>query len=160
MPQNGYMGIMRKDSEINDLEEAFDVDGMLGHLAKWLRILGFDAEYPCKSPSEDRYFVTTNKKVRDPRAIVVTAGEPMKQLREVLEAAQIIPSADFFLSRCLICNIPVKDISRDEVLGQVPVKIGEKVLSFRQCARCGRIFWEGSHSDRIKIKLKAGEVIF
>ncbi len=85
---------MRENREFDQLEEVFDVDGMLGRLAKWLRILGFDTIYPCKRHSESHYFVTANKNVRDPRAIVVQGSEISEQLRDVLEAAHLSPRAE------------------------------------------------------------------
>ncbi|MBI5252276.1 MAG: hypothetical protein HY912_22505 [Desulfomonile tiedjei] len=147
------------DDETHPEEEAFDLDGMLGRLAKWLRILGFDAAYPCKRPSEDRYFVTANKKVRDPRAIIVKGNDPVEQLREVLGAAQAIPRPGLFLSRCLICNIPVREVPRIRVLGRVAPQIHEAIHLFNECPCCGRVYWEGSHSTRIKLMLEKRGII-
>ena len=142
------------DHKSNGVSEAFDVDGMLGGLARWLRILGFDTEYPRRGCSEDRYFVTANKKMRDPRAIVVKSNNPAEQLREVLDAAHIFPDPELFLTRCLICNTPVRKVSREKVRKRVPAQIYESVTLFNECPRCGRIYWEGSHSDRILRRLK------
>ncbi len=144
---------MREDSEFDQLEEVFGVDGMLGRLAKWLRILGFDTIYPCKRPSESHYFVTANKKVRDPRALIAQGSAISEQLRDILEATRLSPRAELVLSRCLICNIPVTEVSKDEVRGRVPARIYETHALFRECANCGRVYWEGSHFERIKMSL-------
>ncbi len=135
-------------------EEAFDVDGMLGGLAKWLRISGFDAAYPCKKPSEDRYFVSANKRTRNPRVIVVQGNDPVEQLRQVLDAAQVTPDEHLFLSRCLLCNVPVREIPESEARGRVPLQIGAGISAFNECPRCGRIYWEGSHADRMRVRLR------
>jgi uncharacterized protein with PIN domain len=153
-------GIMIKDASTNQLEEAFALDGMLGRLAKWLRILGFDTEYPCKRPAEDRYFVTANKKTRYPRAIIVQKHEPARQLQEVLAAARIAPRADLFLSRCLICNTLLNEVSRERVRERVPISVSEKLSSFRECESCGRVYWDGSHAERIRARLQNSEIAF
>lgn len=147
------------DHKASGIGEAFDVDGMLGGLARWLRILGFDTEYPCTRRSEDRYFVTANKKMLDPRAIVVQSNNPSDQLREVLEAAHILPDPKLFLTRCLICNTPVRKIPREKVRKRVPAQIYESVTLFNECPCCGRIYWKGSHSSRILRRLKESGIL-
>lgn len=144
----------RERSRTSRSEEAFDVDGMLGRLAKWLRILGFDTAYPCRKPAEDRYFVTANKRARDPRAIVVEGAEPLEQLRQVLDATQAVPDPDLFLSRCLLCNVRVREIPNDDLRDRVPPGICAAISAFHECPRCGRIYWEGSHADRIRLRLR------
>jgi uncharacterized protein len=153
MTGNGIMS-NRETFRTSQAEEAFDVDGMLGRLAKWLRILGFDTAYSCKKPSEDRYFVTANKRTRDPRAIIVEGSDPVEQLKQVLDAARVVPDPSLFLSRCLLCNVLVREIPNDKVRDRVPAGICEAVSVFNECPRCGRLYWEGSHADRIRLTLR------
>jgi uncharacterized protein len=133
---------------------SFDVDGMLGRLAKWLRILGFDAAFPRSRPSTGRLFVTARRSVTYAGAIIVTEHDPIEQLRQVLEQAGIRPDPKLLLSRCLVCNVPVRQIQRKNVIGKVPDRIAEKVALFHECPECGRIYWEGSHAERIKTRLQ------
>jgi len=133
---------------------SFDVDGMLGQLSKWLRTLGFDAAFPRSRPSEGRLFVTARRPVTYSGAIVVRGDDPSDQLRQVLEQAGIRPDPRLFLSRCLICNVPVREVQREDVAGKVPDRILEKTALFHECPECGRIYWEGSHADRIKKRLE------
>jgi uncharacterized protein with PIN domain len=136
---------------------AFDVDGMLGALTKWLRILGFDAAYPCSTPASGRIFVTMKRVAGRSDTIVVEDQDPVAQLKQVLEEAGISPDPELFLTRCLICNVPVEEIPRDKVAGRVPEQVFQKVTLFNECPTCGRIYWEGSHDQRIKKRLqKAG----
>ncbi len=141
----------------NDIsrQPRFDVDGMLGKLAKWLRIVGFDAAYPRGTPSAGRYFVTTRKQKLIPGIIVVTAKDSVEQLKEVLTAINIRPNPSLFFSRCLICNIPVVEIPREGVAGQVPEEIFASRSEFHKCPQCMRLYWEGSHLSRVIRRLKS-----
>ena len=133
---------------------SLDVDGMLGRLAKWLRILGFDAVFPRSQPSEGRLFVTARRSITYAGAIVVSGEDPSDQLRQVLEQTGIRPDPRLFLSRCLICNVPVREVQWEDVAGKVPDGVFQKSRSFRECPECGRIYWEGSHAERIKKRLQ------
>ena len=133
---------------------SLDVDGMLGRLAKWLRILGFDTAFPRSRPSAGRLFVTARRSVTYAGAIVVSGEDPFDQLRQVLEQAGICRDPRLFLSRCLICNVPVREVQREDVAGKVPDGVFQKSRSFHECPECGRIYWEGSHADRIKKRLQ------
>ncbi len=131
----------------------FDVDNMLGRLAKWLRILGFDAEYPRSTSRPGRIFVTAKEVAAFPTAIRVTTGAVEDQLSELFNQAGIDPNPELFFSRCLICNVPVEEISRDKTEGKVPEAVWQTTTHFNECPRCRRIYWEGTHGNRIKKRL-------
>lgn len=133
---------------------SFDVDGMLGRLAKWLRILGFDAAFPRSRPSVGRFFVTSRRSAPHAGAIIVSGDDPHEQLKQVIEQAGIRSDPSLFLTRCLICNVPVRDVNREDVAGKVPAGIFRRSESFHECPECGRIYWEGSHAERIKKRLQ------
>jgi uncharacterized protein with PIN domain len=141
-------------SDLPGPSASFDVDGVLGRLAKWLRILGFDAAFPRFRVSEGRLFVTARRSVTYAGAIVVSGEDPSDQLRQVLEQAGIRPDPNRFLSRCLICNVLVRKVQHEDVAGKVPDRILEKTELFHECPECGRIYWEGSHAERIKKRLQ------
>jgi hypothetical protein len=128
----------------------FDVDGMLGRVAKWLRILGFDAAYPCSRPSGDRLFVTARTAAASSRTVVVTSSRPAKQLRQLLDQTGIVVDPELLLTRCLICNVPVSEIGKEQAEGYVPGPVFQAHTAFHQCPRCSRIYWEGSHRGRIE----------
>jgi uncharacterized protein with PIN domain len=133
---------------------AFDVDGMLAGLAKWLRILGFDAAHPCNMPSEGRVFVTRKTSINHPEAIIITEDSPLEQLIQILEQKRIVPDPELLMSRCMVCNHPVEEISKDKVEGRVPRRVFETKQSFHQCVLCGRLYWVGGHVERIKQRLE------
>ena len=61
----------------------FDVHGMLGGLVKWLRILGFDAAFPCMDRRHGRIFVTSSLAKRYPDAVYVSSDTVFAQLKDV-----------------------------------------------------------------------------
>jgi uncharacterized protein with PIN domain len=140
--------IARQDSP------AFDVDGMLGRLAKWLRILGFDTAFPLSAPSEWRFFVTTRKGAHSPGVIRVFGGTIEEQLREVFDRAGIDPDPDRVFSRCLVCNAVVEEVPRDSIEGKVPAHVFSTKSTFHRCPQCGRVYWEGSHEAKVRKRLE------
>jgi hypothetical protein len=133
---------------------AFDVDGMLGGLVKWLRILGYDTAFPCARPTSPlRVFVTTVPAKARAGSVIVTAGHRFQQLAEVIRQTGIVPNESLFFSRCILCNEPVVPVPREEVPAKVPGSIFRKGGPFRACPKCGRIYWEGSHLSRVKTRL-------
>jgi uncharacterized protein with PIN domain len=133
---------------------AFDVDGTLGALAKWLRIVGFDAAYPRTSPTIGRIFVTMRLLPDGSDKLRVDNRDPVSQLKQVIDYAGIVLREDLLLSRCLLCNVPVREISPDQAAAGVPHAILRTVRVFHECPQCHRVYWEGSHSERIKKRLK------
>ena len=138
---------------------SFDVDAMLGKLAKWLRILGFDTEYPRSAASEGRYFVTTREVAAQEAVVKVTAQRPLEQLKEVISQTGIAVELGRLFSRCLICNLPVVEISKELLEGRVPEEIFATKSEFHECPGCKRVYWEGSHLERIKKRLKKMDII-
>ncbi len=127
----------------------FDLDGMLGSLAKWLRILGFDATFPRTTPSSGRLFVTMKRMPVSLDIVRITKVGTAEQLEQLLELTGLRPDRDMLLTRCLICNVPVREVSKEQVCGKVPERVFDIFSDFTECPSCGRVFWEGSHGKRI-----------
>lgn len=132
----------------------FDIDEMLGKLAKWLRIIGLDAAYPCPNPTAGRVFVTSKRDVAFSPVVRITQTRPRYQLAEFLEKSGIHPDPQGFMSRCLVCNIPVHSVSKDEVKTRVPPAVLESMSAFNRCPACDRIYWMGSHIERVRKRLE------
>lgn len=148
-------------------EPRFVVDTMLGHVARWLRFLGFDAEYIPKEAtdsevvrralSEGRILVTRDHELVRRRAlegqyVLVESEEPLEAVREVLEALGLKLEARPF-TRCPECNVPIEDVDKDCVAPLVPVKVRLTQRAFSRCPRCGRIFWRGRHWEEMRTKI-------
>jgi len=142
-----------------DAPPAFDVDGMLGGLVKWLRILGYDAAFPCPRPTSPlRVFVTTVPGKARAGDVIVSTEHRLQQLAQVLQQTGFEPDEALFFSRCILCNEQVVPVQRDDVVDEVPDWIFRSGASFQACPKCGRIYWEGSHLERVKKRLEALDV--
>jgi hypothetical protein len=60
---------------------------------------------------------------------------------------------DPVMARCTICSGRLKEVSRDEIAGEVPQKSLEAYDEFWRCSGCGKVYWRGSHWARIVEKV-------
>jgi uncharacterized protein with PIN domain len=145
----------------------FIVDRMLGKLAKQLRMLGYDAlyyrgedVYPLirLGRQEGRVILTRNTKLipRRPEDVIlrITEDEPLLQLKELIQKANIKIDEGKVFSRCLLCNALLDAISRTEVEGKVPDFIFYQQREFFRCPQCQRIYWPGSHQENMKRRME------
>jgi uncharacterized protein with PIN domain len=138
-------------------------DQMLGSLAKWLRLLGYDTLYPgplgdreiaAKAHDEGRVLLTRDKDLamRVPGAIFVASDDLDEQLKVVIDSLHLILSNP--LSLCSLCNVSIIEVGRDEVRGAVPPKVLEIQNEFWKCPSCSRIYWRGSHWEDMLRRIK------
>lgn len=137
---------------------------MLGRLARWLRALGYDTLYLRHASDvellriareEGRVLLTRDTRLaRTARArgFLVQGEDLDAQLREVVTAHGL--SGGELLSRCLECNTPLEVRTRDEVMGLVPAYTLGTQSEFYGCPGCGKVFWPGSHADRMLARLR------
>jgi uncharacterized protein with PIN domain len=149
---------------------SFAVDGMLGRLGKYLRALGFDTLYAPrlgenifrKCEEEDRVLVTVRKNIpRDfaGRLVLVGEGQVEDQLAKVFRKLGVKPGRARLLTICMDCNRPTEEVPVEEAADKVPPGVKEKFSSFRRCPSCGKVFWWGSHADRIVERLMKSGVL-
>jgi uncharacterized protein with PIN domain len=72
-----------------------------------------------------------------------------KQLAEVLAYYNLLPYLQPF-TRCLVCNGLLQNVPKEAVLAQLPPKTKIYFQEFHQCQTCGRVFWKGSHFERME----------
>ncbi len=145
----------------------FAVDKMLGRLATWLRLLGLDTAYgPHLSGRallhlarrEQRVVLTRDTRLarsaRNVPLLFVSADCFRDQLKQVLAAFGIDPLRNF-LTRCSRCNQPLHDLPRDRAAPFVPAYVRDTAERFAQCPRCHRIYWPGTHAERMRRELAA-----
>lgn len=151
----------------DDMDIRFIADRNLGTLTKWLRILGYDTLYERgnadldflrKAAAEGRIALTRKRNLacrpHPACLVVVKADRTPDQLAEVLEALTIIPNPVKRMTLCLRCNKPLEAIPKETAEGLVPVYVYQKYRQFRRCPLCGRIFWPGTHRERVEERLK------
>ena len=134
---------------------------MLGSLARWLRFFGFDAAYlepgvedlelAELARGEGRWLLTRDHELASlgPRTMLVRAEALEDQLVEVLSRLGLEPEPNLESSRCGECNGALEPVGRDQVSRTVPPYVLATVDRFRRCSGCGRIYWPGTHVDRI-----------
>jgi hypothetical protein len=135
----------------------FVVDGMLGKLAKWLRILGFDVVYLSQAEDiellrrarrEKRVLLTRDhplfESAKNTRALLITSEAWPEQLAQVLDTFRLRPAIRPY-SRCLACNVVLQSLPKRKARNLVAPFIYEHASSFAVCPSCGRIFWPGTH---------------
>jgi len=139
---------------------------MLGKLAKWLRVLGYDVVYLKRAAEEEileklqegRTLLTRNRRARSwhgkGRVFVVKENDPQIQLREVVKGLRLPELDGAIFRRCLSCNHPLDEVRRDEVREEVPEYIYQTQEEFHRCSDCGKVFWHGSHAVRMRQQLR------
>lgn len=141
---------------------------MLGRLARWLRVSGLDVEYQnpithhdfiIKAKEEGRRILTRSshilKEHKDaPVDILITANYLKDQLRQFYTYYNDIDPWCKVFSRCLECNVLLKRCDKSECSGGVPDRILKNFDEFYVCPKCNKIYWPGSHVERMKSFLK------
>ncbi len=138
------------------------LDAMLGKLARWLRLLGYDVVYmqaedhvlARRARAEGRVLLTRDRELarrRGLEALLITSQELAAQLAQVRRELPA-PSPDT-PPRCMTCNAPLSEVSREEAAAHVPPYVARVHSSFRRCPVCEKIYWPGTHWRKIKARL-------
>lgn len=137
----------------------------LNRLAKWLRLLGYDAAV-YRSISTDkminlairerRILLTRAKKIaarkeKFPR-ILIRSENHKQQLCELFNYISF--DEKYIFSRCRECNKLLFDITKDKIKELVPEFIFNSQTEFVICRKCGKIFWRGTHYQNMMQDLK------
>jgi uncharacterized protein len=147
----------------------FLCDGMLGSLARWLRILGFDAAYAGSSASDDEVLAQAEREARflatRDLALVQRAikkGVPALLLRQGTKEEQMLillmhSGAELdparFFTRCTECGEVLASATAAEVADKVPPAVHGLHKEFWRCGRCGHVYWQGSHVTEMESKI-------
>ena len=145
---------------------SFLVDAMLGSLNRWLRICGFETEFSGDSSDEELL-----ERGREKKLILLTRDQTLlrEARRSGVEAFLVGGSSDEerlasvareyglvlnpVMARCTICCGRLNEVSRAEISGEVPQNSLEAYEEFWRCSGCGKVYWRGSHWERIVEKV-------
>jgi uncharacterized protein with PIN domain len=136
---------------------------MLGTLAKWLRILGYDTAYDNQIEddtlikrclAEDRFLLTRDSHLVKRRSlrgwhVLVSSVALGAQIREVLESFEEVPVRERLFSRCVQCNEELVLEERQAISSEVPPYVYQRHRRFKRCPHCRKVFWRGSHRERM-----------
>lgn len=143
-------------------ESKFVLDVHLGKLAAYLRMLGFDALYQSCftdpelvriSSEQHRILLTRDRGLLMHSAVThgywLRKTDSRRQLAEIVMRFDLKGSMRPF-TRCMACNGVLRTIAKQEVLHFLPPRTAELHDDFRQCERCDRVYWKGSHYHRMQ----------
>ncbi len=143
-------------------EIRFVLDGHLGRLARYLRMLGFDARWRSDARDEEiariaaaehRILLTRDRGVLKRR--IVTHGYCVREVEPRRQLAEVVRRLDLFRSivpfrRCLCCNDLLETVRKEDVAKDLPPRVRAHHDAFRRCRSCGRVYWAGSHYLRME----------
>jgi uncharacterized protein with PIN domain len=139
----------------------FVVDHNVGKLARWLRLMGYDArffrggsdaELVAIALKEGRIIVTRDTRIMQRRlvtkgklkALLIESDQPERQIRQLIDSLHLDWRFNPF-SLCLECNQPLVERKKAELKELVPPYVFKTQDQFRQCPKCHRIYWRGTH---------------
>src|SRR5262245_29581009 len=147
-------------------EIKFVADVMVGKLARWLRVLGFDVVYSNEldddeiiriAASDNRIILTRDtglvKRLKPQQYLFIESDHYREQVQQVL-AAYALKDFNVF-SRCLECNTPLQLVDKEAVFEKVPPFVYLTQDRFARCPSCGRVYWHGTHADQMLKKIRA-----
>lgn len=140
---------------------------MLGRLARYLRLLGYDVVYPdpCSDAGlialarrEGRILLTRDRGILQragpasgsPRVVLIMSDGVMEQIAQLTLEGWIGAPGN---PRCVSCNLPLSYISAHEARHLVPPYTLAAQTNFLYCAGCNSVLWEGSHLERFRERL-------
>jgi len=147
-------------------DPSFILDVHLGKLARWLRLLGFDAVYRNdftdealigQALVESRIILTQDRGIL--KRSCVTHGYFVRSCRadgQILEVLRRFDLARLIrpFTRCLPCNGEVLPVEKSSILDLLPRRTSKDFVDFYQCRACGKIYWRGSHYERMMKKIE------
>lgn len=153
------------DSKIAVVKPRFLADCNVGRLARWLRALGYDASYHTRigdaelvreAAAESRVLLTRDRDLTKRRviqtglvrAILIRDDDVTKQLRQVF--AELGLELKEALTRCIECNSELESRMPALVAERVPPYVHRTQSRYSECPECGRIYWAGTHWQRMR----------
>lgn len=141
---------------------SFILDGHLGKLARLLRMLGFDTLY--RNDVEDseivklaliekRVILTRDRGILKIKTVThgycIRSNKPREQAKEVLVRFDLFSHIRPF-KRCMNCNGVLNRIDKKSIQHRLQTKTRRYYDQFSICTNCKRIYWKGTHYDKMK----------
>lgn len=146
------------------MRHRFLADRMLGKLSRKLRLLGIDTRYeryclPAEvleiAEMESLALLTRHRELhakalrRGVESFLLKSNDWRGQLKAVVMRFDIRSTDIKPFTRCADCNALLTRRSPDEVILLVPQYVQFTHNHFLQCPACGKVYWKGTHPDRI-----------
>jgi len=142
----------------------FLVDGMLGKLARWLRMLGYDVIYSVRlddcallelTKKDERVLLTKDLELykraigRGLDAYYVEGKIESERLAELAKRYSLQLTIDMDKSHCPVCNTNLKVTPKEQLKGELEKNTFTYYDKFWKCTNCGQIYWQGAHWTQI-----------
>ena len=146
----------------------FLCDAGLGGLARWLRATGYDALWEAGIDDDELL-----RQAVDHAAVILTTDSILMErrvLRDGLIPALWMPPTlpiagqlalvfrEFGLrvrdSRCMSCGGELRRAPKEALQDRIPPRTYKWLDEFFVCHRCGKVFWHGTHWQRIRLDLE------
>jgi len=147
----------------------FVADEMLKKLARWLRLLGVETLYPDSiddddiikfTKKHDKVLLTMDSELcrrarkEGVKVFLMPRKSTEEQLVLLIKRFKLDVSDAPSKALCPLCNGMLKEAGKKDVKTKVPPEVLSKHDAFWMCKKCKKVFWEGSHWERIKRNLE------
>lgn len=146
----------------------FILDGMLGKLTRWLRMMGHDAKYSTSLDDPELLAIAKNEKrvlltrdltlyqqaaARGVRAFYVGGNTQSERLAELAKRFEVPLQIEMKRSRCPKCNTKLAVVAKEDISTQVEKNTLAYYDTFWKCSNCGAVYWQGAHWTKIQVTL-------
>lgn len=144
------------------VEPRFVLDGHLGRLAAYLRMLGFDclyqndyadAELAEIAQREERILLSRDRRLLMRKVVAhgycLRSLDSLEQFSEVIKRFELTKHIVPF-HRCLRCNHPLEPVEKEVVFDRLEPLTKLYFDEFQICPACKQIYWKGSHYEKMK----------
>jgi uncharacterized protein len=148
-------------THLHSSPQNFIADVHLGKLVKLLRLLGFDTLYQnnytdkdivSMAKEQERIVLTRDVGLLKHKAVKrgywLRSQIPAEQAKEVIQRF-ILPDLIQVFTRCLVCNGVLEEVDKEKVIERLPPNTIMYFTEFYQCTNCRKIYWKGSHYERM-----------
>ena len=140
------------------------IDGPMGKLARWMRIMGYSCHYDpnltassvIKLAKEKKLILLTKSlntsiqaKSKEVAHILVNGSTIQEQLISLATQNVEIKIPKIKNARCSLCNGELRIII-NKTAELIPKMSLEQYDEFFKCKKCNQLYWEGSHWNRIR----------
>ena len=156
------VGFQHKINLPKNNEIKFFADVMAARVVRLLRAIGIDTEWEDaisdrdlvrRAIEENRFILTLDKKLteqwRVDNVLLLNSENPFEQFKEIIEHFQIKKPKELF-TRCLVCNTLLRRANAEEIAASAPPNVRENQEKFHYCPNCNKVYWEGSHTRRMR----------
>lgn len=140
---------------------AFVADVHLRKLTRLLRLLGLDATWGAdwtdpqivrRALEEGRIILTRDRQLLKRGEVThgywVRSVDAIEQAREVVRRFDLAAAVHPY-TRCPVCNGAIRSVSKADVLERIPPKTAAWLDEYFECVGCGKLYWRGTHTQRL-----------